>query len=69
MNSDNQRLQEIKQFLSAYYYELNKSDSIEECLMIQEHIDALEKEEKEILARCDVIIWSIVRLSVMRKHA
>jgi len=56
MNQDNQRLKEIKQFLSAYYHELKKTDSISESLQIQEHIDALEKEEKEILKRCDVII-------------
>lgn len=42
--------------LSAYYTELNKTDSISESLQIQEHIEALEKEEKEILTRCDVII-------------
>lgn len=56
MNQDNQRLKEIKEMLSVYYYELDKSDSISDCLKLQEHIDALELEEKQILARCDVII-------------
>jgi len=56
MNLDNQRLMEIKQFLSVYYHELSKSDSISECLQLQEHIDALEEEQKQILERCDVII-------------
>ena len=55
MNLDNQRLQEIKEMLSIYYSELNKADSISEC-QIKAHIDELEKEEKEILKRCDVIV-------------
>ena len=58
MNLDNQRLNEIKIMLSAYYHELKKTDSISESLQIQEHIDALEEEEKQILERCDVIIWN-----------
>ena len=56
MNQDNQRLREIQQFKKIYYHELNKSDSISECLTLQEHIDTLEKEEKTILERSDVII-------------
>lgn len=56
MNLDNQRLKEIKEMLSVYYHELDKSDSISDCLLIQDHIDKLETEEKEILQRCDVII-------------
>jgi hypothetical protein len=56
MNLDNQRLKEIKEMLSVYYKELDKSDSISDCLQIQEHIDKLELEEKQILERCDVII-------------
>ena len=56
MNQDNQRLKEIKEMLSAYYNELKKTDSISESLQIQAHIDALEKEEKQILERNDVII-------------
>ena len=56
MNLDNQRLMEIKQMLSVYYCELKKTDSISESLVLQGHIDELEEEEKEILARCDVIV-------------
>jgi len=56
MNLDNQRLKQVKEMLSVYYKELNKSDSIADCLQIQAHIDELEKEEKQILKRCDVII-------------
>ena len=56
MNLDNQRLMEIKQMLSAYYNELKKTDSISESLVLQGHIDELEKEEREILERYDVII-------------
>ena len=56
MNLENKRLNEIKIMLSAYYHELKKTDSISESLQIQEHIDALEEEEKQILERCDVIV-------------
>lgn len=56
LNQDNQRLKEVKEMLAVYYQELDKSDSISDCLQIQEHIDALESEEKDILKRCDVII-------------
>ena len=55
MNLDNQRLIEIRIMLGAYYHELKKSDSISECLLLQNHIDELEAEQKEILKRCDVI--------------
>jgi hypothetical protein len=56
MNLDNQRLKEIKEMLSVYYHELNKADSISECFQLKAHIDELEKEEKQILERCDVKI-------------
>ena len=56
MNLDNERLKEIKLMLSIYYHELDKSESISDCLLIQGHIDRLENEEKEILKRCDVIV-------------
>ena len=69
MNMDNQRLREIQKMLSVYHHELKKTDSISESLQLQGHIDKLEKEEQEILKRCDVIIWSIVRLLVMLVHA
>lgn len=54
MNLDNQRLREIKIYLNAYYKELDKADSISDCLLIQSHIDELETEEKSILERCKV---------------
>lgn len=56
MNLDNQRLAAIKRALSVYYYKLDKADSISECIDIKEKIDELEKEEKQILERCDVRI-------------
>ncbi len=56
MNADNQRLKEIQIFKNIYYHELHKADTITDCLNIQNHIDELETEEKEILSRCDVKI-------------
>ena len=56
MNQDNQRLKEIQQFLTVYYKELERCDTITECLVLQDHIDELEKEQKQILERCDVKI-------------
>lgn len=56
MNADNQRLKDIQIFKKIYYAELHKADTITDCLNIQAHIDSLEKEEKEILSRCDVRI-------------
>lgn len=55
MNQDNSRLREIQIFKAAYQHKLNTSDSISECLILQEHIDELTREEKEILERFDVI--------------
>lgn len=55
MNQDNSRLREIQIFKAAYNRKLNESDSISECLILQEHIDELTREEKEILERFDVI--------------
>ena len=51
MNQDNQRLREIQRFKKAYNQELDRSESITDCLRIQGYIEDLEKEEKEILAR------------------
>ena len=55
MNLDNQRLKDIQIFKSMYHKQLKKADTISDCLMIQKHIDRLEKEEAEILKRCDVL--------------
>ena len=54
MNQDNSRLREIRIMLDAYYHELKRSDSIGECLLLQDHIDELETEQKQILERFDV---------------
>ena len=56
MNQDNRRLQEIQVFKNAYNHELDRSESITDCLRIQGYIDELEKEEKEILERGGVQI-------------
>lgn len=56
MNQDNQRLREIQQFKSAYALEMDKSETITDCLRIQGYIEDLEKEEKEILERGGVKI-------------
>ena len=56
MNQDNQRLREIQQFKSAYALEMDKSETLTDCLRIQKHIDELEKEEREILERIGVEI-------------
>ena len=54
MNMDNRRLRELQREIKEYYDALDKADSIEECLIYQGKIEILEKEEKEILAKCDV---------------
>lgn len=54
MNIDNRRLKEIQRQLKAYHTLLEFSD-ISESLIYQSKIEELEKEEKEILKRCDVL--------------
>ena len=54
MNYDNMRLREIQMFKSVYHHELDKCDSIRDCILIQDKIDELDKEEKEILDRFKV---------------
>lgn len=56
MNIDNQRLREIQQFKNAYYRELDKSETVTDCLRIQCYIDDLEREEREILERGGVTL-------------
>ena len=56
MNIDNQRLQDIKELKNAYNVLLDKSDTMEDCIHYQGKLDELEKEEKQILKRFDVII-------------
>lgn len=55
MNVDNRRLREIQQEIKAYQRLLVESDSISDCLIYRGKLECLEKEEKEILKRCDVI--------------
>ena len=54
MNMDNRRLKEIQQEKLVWQDQLNKCESISECFAFQGKLDILEKEEKEILKRCDV---------------
>ena len=54
MNLENRRLQEIQQEKLFWQDHLSKCDTISDCLAFQGKIDILEKEEKEILKRCDV---------------
>lgn len=54
MNLDNRRLREVRQELLAYHQLLDGAETINDCLIYQGKIECLEREEKEILARCDV---------------
>ena len=56
MNIDNRRLREVQQQISAYRTLIEHSDSIEDSLIYQGKVEALQREEKEILARYDVIL-------------
>ena len=55
MNIDNRRLREIQREKAAYADRLEQADTINDCLIYQGKIDCLEREEKEILKRYDVI--------------
>lgn len=54
MNIDNRRLKEIQAEKLVWQDQLNKCESISEGFAFQGKLDTLEKEEKEILKRCDV---------------
>ena len=56
MNLDNQRLKEIQILKHAYGIKVLAAESKEEVEHYYSKIDELTDEEKEILARCDVII-------------
>lgn len=56
MNLDNRRLKEIREFKTAYQTLMDKSSAFHEIEEYNCKIKELEKEEKEILERCDVII-------------
>ena len=54
MNMDNRRLKEIQAEKLVWQDQLQKCDTISDCLAFQGKIDILEKEEKQILKRSDV---------------
>ena len=55
MNIENRRLREVQSQIQAYHTLINCDDSnIEERLIYQGKIEALEREEKQILARYDI---------------
>ena len=56
MNLDNRRLKEIQSELKAYYQLLDECVKETDRQMYQGKINALEREEKQILKRYDVVI-------------
>lgn len=56
MNIDNRRLREIQGELQAYNELLNESVKETDKQIYQGKITALEREQKQILERCDVIL-------------
>ena len=56
MNKDNQRLLEIKRFKQGYQKLMDEATTLSDILEYHKKIKELEKEEKEILSRFDVII-------------
>lgn len=54
MNQDNRRLEQIQREKLVWQDQLNKAKNMSDCLAFQGKLDILEKEEKDILARCDV---------------
>ena len=56
MNIDNRRLREIQGELKAYNELLNESVKEADRQIYQGKITALEREQKQILERCDVIL-------------
>ena len=55
MNIDNRRLREIQRDLVFYHKRLKEAETISDSLIYQGKIEILEKEETEILKRCDVL--------------
>lgn len=56
MNQDNQRLKEIQQLKKGYENKMLEAPTLSEAFEYQDKWNELEDEEKQILARCDVII-------------
>lgn len=57
MNQDNARLKDIQILKKGYGLKVLAAESKEEVEHYYSKIDELTAEEKEILKRCDVIIW------------
>ena len=55
MNIDNRRLREIQREKRIYKSLLDESDKISDCLIYQGKLESLNREEKRILERYDVI--------------
>ena len=55
MNVDNRRLREIQVEKMAYQKLLENADKISDCLIYQGKLECLDKEEKDILKRYDVV--------------
>ena len=55
MNIDNRRLREIRLEKQVYKDQLEKSETISDSLLYQGKLESLEREEKDILSRYDVI--------------
>ncbi len=56
MNLDNRRLRELQVEIKEYKKLLDEADSISDCLIYKGKLECLEKEQKDILKRCDVVI-------------
>ena len=56
MNLDNRRLKEIQAEKLVWQDQLNKTTSVGEIATFKGKIECLEREEQQILKRCDVII-------------
>ena len=56
MNLENRRLREIQKEKQFFRTMLDNSESISDCLTYQGKLELLDKEEKDILERNDVII-------------
>ena len=55
MNLDENRLKEIQREKRSYYTLLEKAESISDCITYKARIDELDKEEIDILKRCDAL--------------
>lgn len=56
MNIDNRRLREIQREKMVYQDRLKQSETISDSLIYQGKLESLEREEKDILKRYDVVI-------------